>query len=367
MRVPGQPGTISASQLKAVVRALGELGIPAAPIVRAAGLEHAPLDELFARFPVDAEHRLWTAIEQHTGDPAIGLRVGVVFAQKGRHTVDLYLALHSGTARAAFRNAERFARLTDDSGHVEVTEDAHTATVRVYRDGGIPRAAGAVDALFASAVTLLRDRLPGFCVNRLQLVRPRPERVRPYLELYGVIPEFDARDNSVSFDRVWLDTPMRGSDEVLAEILMRQALSLLREQPGVHPLIARVQKVVLDGLAFGAISLAAVARATGTSPRTLRRRLSSLGVSFQAVLDALRRELAAQYLRSGDESVASIAERLGFASTSAFQRAFQRWEQMPPSAYRRLARTNSTDSLTSADLTVEEQHREFDECDRGVA
>jgi len=36
--------------------------------------------------------------------------------------------------------------------------------------------------------------------------------------------------------------------------------------------------------------------------------------------------------------VSDIAERLGFASSSAFQRAFQRWERMSPSAYRRLAR-----------------------------
>lgn len=351
MREVGQ-GTISSTQITSVVSTLRELGIPEAPILRAAGLEPAELGGYFARVPVDAEHRLWSAIEQQTGDPAIGLRIGVAFAHKGRHTVDLYLAVHSGTPRAAFRNVQRFARLTDDLGHAEVIEQGETATARVYRDGGVPRAAGAVDAMFSAGITLLRDRVAGFSVTGMQLSRPRPACVAPYRELYGVTPAFGESDNAYSFDRVWLDTPIRGSDEVLAEILVRQAMSLLRETPGVHPLIARVQKAVLDGLALGATSLSVVARATGTSPRTLRRRLSSLGVSFQALLDALRRELAGQYLRSGDESVAGIADRLGFASPSAFQRAFQRWEQMPPSTYRRLARVDATDSRTSADLTV---------------
>jgi len=355
MRETSYTGNISATQLSSVVSALDALGIPKAPILRTAELEHAPIDELFARFPIDAEHRLWAAIEQHTGEPAIGLRGGVLFAHQGRHTVDLYLALNSGTPRAAFANVQRLARLTDDWGHLEVHEQGDLATVRVYRDGGIQRAHGAVDATFASATTLLADRLPGFCVRRVQLQRPRPERTQPYFEHYGVMPEFGAADNAVSFDRAWLDTPMRGSDGVLAEILLQQALSLLRETPSVHPLIARVQKVVLDGLARGATSLAIVAHATGISPRTLRRRLSALGVSFYELLDGLRRQLAGQYLRSGDASIANIAERLGFASVSAFQRAFQRWEHMPPSAYRRLARDGSSEPPAAREHTESSQ------------
>lgn len=341
MQVVDYPGSISATLLSSVVRTLEELGFEAAPVLQAAKLERAHVEDRFARFPVEAEHRLWSAIEEHTGDPAIGLRGGPVFARKGRHSVDLYLALHSGTLRAAFRNAERFAPLADDWGHVEVSETGELATVRVYRDGGLPRAHGAIDAMFASAHTLMRDRLPGFTLYRVQLSRPRPTRAQPYFELYGVMPEFGALDNAISFDRVWLDAPMRGSDGVLGEILMQQATSLLREAPRTHAFIARVQNVVLDGLARGAVSLSAVAHATGTTPRTLRRRLHELGVSFQGLLDALRRELARQYLHAGEHSVADIAERLGFASISAFQRAFQRWERMSPSAYRRLGRTTA--------------------------
>jgi AraC-like DNA-binding protein len=353
MRDTSYAGSLSATQLGPVVRCLDQLGIPKAPILRAAELEHAPFDEVFARFPVDAEHRLWAAIEEHMNDPAIGLKGGVQFARNGRHGVDLYLALHSGTARAAFANAERFARLADDWGHLEVCEHGELATVRVYRDGGLPRAHGAIDAQFAAAVTLLSDRLPGFSVRRVQLLRPRPEHTQPYLALYGVTPEFGATENAVTFDRTWLDAPLRGSDEVLGEILLQQVVALLRQTPSVHPLIARVQKVVLDGLARGAISLSIVAHATGTSPRTLRRRLSALGVSFNALIDSLRRELAGQYLRSGDESIADIAERLGFAGASAFQRAFQRWERMPPSTYRKLARDGGRERPASSDRATE--------------
>jgi AraC-like DNA-binding protein len=349
MRDTAYAGSLSATQLAPVLRCLDQLGIPKEPILRAAELEHAPFDELFARFPVDAEHRLWAAIEEQTGNPAIGLKGGVQFARNGRHGVDLYLAMHSGTARAAFANAERFARLADDWGHLEVREHGELATVRHYRDGGLARAHGAIDAQFSASVTLLSDRLPGFSVRRVQLRRPCPEHTQPYFAFYGVTPEFGATDNAVTFERRWLDAPLRGSDDVLGEILLQQVVTLLRETPSVHPLIARVQKVLLDGLARGAISLSIVAHATGTSPRTLRRRLSALGVSFNELIDSLRRELAGQYLRSGDDSIADIAERLGFAGASAFQRAFQRWERMPPSTYRKLARERPDERSSSSD------------------
>jgi len=201
MRAAGYSGSISATQLSTVVSALEELGVASAPILRKAGLEHATIQERFGRFPVEAEHRLWDAIEEHTREPAIGLRGGVVFAQKGRHSVDLYLALHSGTPRTAFRNVERFASLTDDWGHLEVSEAGELATVRVYRDGGLPRAAGFIDAMFASAVTLLSARMPGFRVARVQLSRPRPIRAQPYFDMYGVMPEFAAAENTISFER----------------------------------------------------------------------------------------------------------------------------------------------------------------------
>jgi len=348
-------GTISSLQFKAVISAMEKMAIPLAPILRLAGLDDAAFDSLFARFPVDVEHRFWAAIETYAGDPTIGVPGGVVFAQSGRHGADLYLALHSGTPRAAFRNAERFSRLTDDRGHVEVCEHGSEATVRVYRDGGYPRPAGAIDATFSSAYTLLRDRLSGFRATRLQFERPRPKSVKAYLDVYGIVPEFSADSNAVTFDRAWLDTPMRGSDTVLAEILLQQTARMLRELTGGDSLVARVQTTLADGLAAGNFSLERVARALGTSPRTLRRRLAELGVSFQGVLDGLRRELADEYLRGSDDSVAALAERLGFASTSAFQRAFQRWYGKPPSSYRRELRPTHPGARGEKELEPSDQ------------
>ncbi len=111
--------------------------------------------------------------------------------------------------------------------------------------------------------------------------------------------------------------------------------------PNSDPLLLRVQDALADAFRQGQARLPAVARATGMSTRTLRRRLSERGTSFQGLVDALRRELACERLRLTEDSVATIAELTGFASVSAFQRAFQRWTGLPASAYRERARAES--------------------------
>jgi AraC-like DNA-binding protein len=342
MIAPDSGGTLATSTFRAVAKALEEQGLSAAPIFAACGLEQVVLQDDRARVPIALEHRVWAEIERRSGDPAIGLVVGESLARRGRHTVDLYLALNSGTPRGALAIAARFSRVGDDRAHLDVIELGSLASVRIYRDGGQRRAPGFLDALLASIATLLSDRTPGFRVQAVRMRRPRPVRIAPYVARFGVVPEFSADTNELSFDRALLDVPLQGSDAVLAEILAQQAMQLLRDSPRFSPLVAAVQRVIGEGLARRQVSLSLVARTLGTSERTLRRRLAQLGTSFQALLEGVRRDLAAFHLREGNDSVERIAEHLGFATTSAFQRAFQRWHGVAPSRFRAAERGQRT-------------------------
>ena len=338
MRDPKATGTLSALQFKSTLVTLERLGFALDPILLQCGLTRSAFDNPLARFGAELEHRLWAAIEHATNDPALGLRVGAEFARRGRYELDIYLALHSGTARQAFINLQPLVRLADDRGHIDVNEDAASVTLSVRRDGGYPRAPGALDVMFASCATLLSTRIDGFRLLEASLTRPAPRDARPYFETFGVLPRFGASINAMRFERWLFDVPLCGSDAALGEILLRYVAELVERAPRLDPLLSLVQSALSSGLVQGDTSLSSVARAAGMSPRTLRRRLSELGTSFQGVLDGLRRDFADHYLRDGSASVAEVAERLGFSSTSAFQRAFQRWFGKPPSVYRSEAR-----------------------------
>ncbi len=70
------------------------------------------------------------------------------------------------------------------------------------------------------------------------------------------------------------------------------------------------------------------------SPRTFQRRLADVGTAYSDILDAVRRELAAQYITDPALSLGDISHLLGFSELSGFSGAFRRWTGHPPSAVR---------------------------------
>ena len=79
-----------------------------------------------------------------------------------------------------------------------------------------------------------------------------------------------------------------------------------------------------------------LAREVALSRSALAERFTSLvGESPIQYLTRWRLALAAQALRSGSEALAHIAERSGYESEAAFNRAFKREFDVPPAAWRR--------------------------------
>jgi AraC-like DNA-binding protein len=102
-----------------------------------------------------------------------------------------------------------------------------------------------------------------------------------------------------------------------------------------QPEVDRIRSVIGALALAGTISLDEVARSLGTSPRTLQRRLNQRGVSFWALVEQSRFEIAAALLKGTDLRVQKIAVGLGYSTPSGFARAFARWSGRSPSAYRR--------------------------------
>jgi AraC-like DNA-binding protein len=82
------------------------------------------------------------------------------------------------------------------------------------------------------------------------------------------------------------------------------------------------------------------------SSRTLSRRLAAQGESFGLILDKLRSNLAARYLRRNDLSLSQIGWLLGYSESSSFVRAVQRWTGKAPGEVRRAL---AQDDITNSD------------------
>ena len=99
--------------------------------------------------------------------------------------------------------------------------------------------------------------------------------------------------------------------------LYREALALMREE------------------CADALTLEAVARRVGTSPRQLQRAFAEAGEPpFLQCLTSVRMERAAELLRSTPWPVREVADAVGYARHSAFTKAFRRHHGVTPSELR---------------------------------
>lgn len=79
-----------------------------------------------------------------------------------------------------------------------------------------------------------------------------------------------------------------------------------------------------------------LARKVGLSRSALAQRFTELlGQPPMQYLARWRLQIAAQELRNGNRSLAAVAERVGYESEAAFNRAFKREFGMPPASWRR--------------------------------
>jgi AraC-like DNA-binding protein len=112
----------------------------------------------------------------------------------------------------------------------------------------------------------------------------------------------------------------------VAEIFARSTPS---RKPGFR---REVEQILEPLLASGDVGIDRIASALGTSRQTLYRRLKAEGITYEQLLDELRRRLAIRYMKEG-LSVKEAAYRLGFSEPAAFSRAFKRWTGRSPSMH----------------------------------
>jgi len=91
---------------------------------------------------------------------------------------------------------------------------------------------------------------------------------------------------------------------------------------------------VVQLLENGAPGINAVAKRMNCSGRTLQRRLAERNLSYQMLLDYVRKGRAIELLKKTSLPITQIASQTGFADDSTFHRAFRRWTGFSPGSYR---------------------------------
>jgi len=155
----------------------------------------------------------------------------------------------------------------------------------------------------------------------------------PFEAAFGCRPRFGAGENALVFSNADVSRKLPTANDRLSSVHDRVATEHLQRNLGSQVKV-RVSTEIARCLPDGPPTRRALALALATSERTLHRRLTNEGTSFQRLVEETRRELAENYLARRDLPLADVAYLLGFKDQGSFFRAARRWFHVTPRRYR---------------------------------
>lgn len=328
--------SLSAAYVLLCLDIVAERGFDPEEVAAAAGLTMDALRADGARISV-IQHSLMTIqAAKVTGDDGIGIEWGL----RTRPTAHGYLGyamLSCNTLGDAVQLGLRYYRIRQRSIHVSFQVQGDHACV-------MPREAHPIgwtkhfffETLLIGHTTGM-PLLLGKPVSGLELWfdYPEPDYFARYQHRLPTV-RFNKPYAQLRFPSYYLDQPLVFANRVAARHAADQCereLKLLGHSDDGEFIMLKVSDEIERCLETTP-SLQALAARLYMSDRTLKRKLQTLGTSYQELLDEARQRKALALLEDQRLDMAEIARLVGYNDPANFTRAFKRWTGTTPSVYR---------------------------------
>lgn len=317
----------------ALPRRLEELGHPPATILQRACLPPALFDQEKILVTTEELFAFYRALSEVCEDPAIGLKLGTEDRSE-RYDPVAIAALCTRTFRDALQRLARYKQLTCPE-KIEMLERRNEYIVRfIWLLSHEQEPSILIDLCFAWIVSIAR-RGTGTSLSPKRVELNRPVENREMYESHFQCPiQFRANQNRLVFHKADIDKPFLTQNSELLAMVAPQLEAELDQQLALKTTADQVKSVLKRLLAGQRPGLQSVAQELRLSTRTLQRRLTDEGISFQQVMKEARRELATHYLLHSSLELSETAYLLGYEDTNSFFRAFHEWEGTSPGEWR---------------------------------
>jgi AraC-like DNA-binding protein len=300
-----------------------------------ARLDPERLSDPYGWFSVAEFDALLASALEYSHDPAFGLHWGERSPMM-QYDVLPPLISQAKSLQEAIEAILRFQPILGDFPEVEFQDSHGRARFRLTP---LPMSSAGMrlrsEMLAVSMVRLLKLVGPAArpVVERVAFTYACPGYREEYERVFCGLACFEQSDCYVEFHYHLLDSPQVHRNPELHDMLAAQAERVLRRVTTERSLSERIRRIVQTKLP-AVLPMPDAARALGMSERSLRRRLSEEGASYSQLLERIQIELACSMLDDPTKTLKEVAHEIGFASQSAFQRAFKRWLGTSPAQHR---------------------------------
>jgi AraC-like DNA-binding protein len=327
-----------------VIRRIDDLGVAPQAVLRHAGLPPTLFDQERILLTTDELFALYRGLEAASDDPAFGLKIGTE-ERVERYDPIAIAALYARSFGDALQRMVRYKQLTCPE-EIHITESGDEC--RVQFEWLLTREedpALLIDVCFAWVVEIARRGSANAIRARRVEFKRSPANRALYEKHFGCPVTFDAPGNVLVFAQADLARPFVTHNADVLAIVAPQLEAELAQQLSQRTFREHVKATLKKTLAGQRPELRVVARELGVSTRTLQRRLSDEGITFQQVIAEARHELARHYLQHSSLELNETAYLLGYEDANSFFRAFQQWEGTSPGEWR--SQSGASPSLAS--------------------
>ncbi len=304
------------------------------------GVPPASLTDPDLMVPANAVGRLLEASAQRAGALDIGLRMAETRNLSNLGAMGL-VAREQPTLRKALEAMINYMWSQNQAQTLRLEEAGEVAVLRSSLAGPRPDASRQSNELTVAVMLRTLRRLLGqsWRPEAVAFTHAAPPDLTTHRRVLGMTPMFAQPFNGLVIAVSDLEAPVIDSDPVAARRIERY-IEQVEGRRKADP-VAAARELIVALLPTGACSVERVARHMGVDRRTLHRWLAQGGYSFVNLLAEVRENLAAAHLGAQDRSLTEIADRLGYASLSAFSRWYQRRFGVPPSTARARSGANT--------------------------
>ena len=314
----------------------------------------------------DKLSHLWELLVHVSNDPLLGLKIASpqLFGRLGMMG---HIILVSPDVKVAIENLVRYTPLVSPTLHSSIEQSGERTRVILHEPGGkraVPQQR--YDFLWCMFLRSLRWAAEYYDLSPVLVTYTcaQPDSAQAYVEAFGCPVLFGMPANTMEFADADLAVIIPTAQPTTTDWSLRMVAEFAQSQRDwTLRMLARFEQTQQVSASAGANTSAVtgasaaanftskvqcllasllpkgeplrdeVAKRLMMSERTLQRRLAEENTNFTKLVDDTRREMAQQYLSSGQLSLKKLSFQLGFSEPSAFYRACKRWFGRSPKQF----------------------------------
>ena len=317
-------------------KALEAEGIDSHAVFKAANADIELLKQPNARYAHSVVTRLWSKASKASSSKCFGLAAARHWHPTTFHALGMAW-FASPSLKEAFHRFQRYSEMLTTIVRTDFVKQGHQYRFSIGFKGDQKIVhPEAVHAALAVIIQMCRTSI-GSQLKPLEvhIMFPKSDCDSELHQYFACKLVYESDQNVLFFESNDIEKSLPTSNlELLAsaDAIMSSYLGKMKRDD----IVSQVRYELMKQLPSGQYSEESIAQSLNMSLRTLQRRLTDRNESYRSILNAVRKELALQYVADSRYSMTEISYLLGFSEPSSFARSFKRWTGNSPSKQREL-------------------------------